>query len=63
MLCAFWSIAGLYPPKIGTFCGAYSNAAYSSQYRVLAEKHAEAKAADLQVFNEAIDAASASDDE
>jgi hypothetical protein len=32
-------------------------------YRVLAEKHAEAKAADLQVFNEAIDAASASDDE
>jgi hypothetical protein len=32
-------------------------------YRVWAEKHAEAKAADLQVFNEVIDAASASDDE
>jgi hypothetical protein len=29
----------------------------------LVEKHAEAKAADLQVFNEAIDAVSASDDE
>jgi hypothetical protein len=31
--------------------------------RVLAEKHAEAKAADLPLFNEAIDAASASDEE
>jgi hypothetical protein len=31
--------------------------------RGLAEKRAEAKAADLQLFNEAIDVASASDDE